>query len=149
MTRAIVAIDGSDYGVTAARTAIKLAQRCHFEDLAFVHVVSLKPGQLGTSEYPDRPDLPEEWPVFQEPLTIARQAGAEVHCKVLYGNPAEELLHHARQNETDLIVLGSLGHTGIKEFLLGSVATRVVAHAPCSVLVVRPGFRFNDDGSTA
>jgi nucleotide-binding universal stress UspA family protein len=37
--------------------------------------------------------------------------------------------------------LGSLGISGIKEFFLGSVASRVVADAPCSVWVVRPGFR--------
>jgi len=62
-------------------------------------------------------------------------------CEVLYGYPAEQILHYARQKQVDLIVMGSLGISGIKEFFLGSVASRVVANAPCSVWVVRPGFR--------
>jgi nucleotide-binding universal stress UspA family protein len=144
MTKTVVAVDGSDYGVTAVRTAVELARRCHFEDLALVHVVSLKPGQIGTPDYPERPDLPETWPVFQEPLAIARAAQVQVRCQVLFGHPVEEILRFARQEETDLLILGSLGVSGIKELLLGSVATQVVAHAPCSVMVVRPGFRFND-----
>lgn len=145
MTRVVVAVDGSDYGVTAARTAITLAQRCHFEDLALVHVVSLKPGQLGTPDYPERPDLPETWSVFQEPLAIARAVGVRARCVILHGHPVEELLHFARCEDTDLIIVGSLGVSGIKELLLGSVATQIVAHAPCSVMVVRPGFRLNDE----
>ena len=141
MTKVMVAVDGSDYGVTAARTAVELAQACHLGDLTFVHVVSLKPGQIGTPEYPERPDIPERWPVFQEPLGIARSADVKARCEVLYGHPAEQLLHYARQKQVDLIVMGSLGTGGIKEFFLGSVASRVVASAPCSVWVVRPGFR--------
>ena len=147
MKRVIVAVDGSDYGVTAARTAIEMAQRCTFDDLAFVHVVSLKPGQLGTDEYPERPNLTESWPVFQEPLAIARAAGVTARCVVLYGHAADQLVHHARKAQVDLIILGSRGHSGIKEFLLGSVATRVTAHAPCSVMVVRAGFRLDSDAS--
>jgi nucleotide-binding universal stress UspA family protein len=141
MTKIIVAVDGSDYGIAAARTAVELAQACHLESLTFVHVVSLKSGQLGTPEYPERPDIPEQWPVFQEPLGIARPAGVMARCEVLYGHPAEQLLHYARQQKVDLIVMGSLGISGIKEFFLGSVASRVVADAPCSVWVVRPGFQ--------
>jgi nucleotide-binding universal stress UspA family protein len=114
---------------------------CINELCCFVHVVSLKPGQLGTDAYPERPDLPETWPVFQEPLAIAREAGIPVRCEVLFGNISDIILRHAREKQVDLIVVGSLGQSGIKESLLGNVATRVTAHAPCSVLVVRPGFR--------
>jgi len=74
MERIFVAIDESEYSVTAARAAVDLAQLQPVDDLRFVHIVSLKPGQLGRDEYPERPDLPEEWPVFQEPLAIAREA---------------------------------------------------------------------------
>jgi len=141
MGKVIVAVDGSDYGVTAARTAVELAQACRLGELTFVHVVSLKPGQIGTPDYPERPDIPERWPVFQEPLQLARAAGVKARCEVLYGHPAEQLLHYARQKQVELIVMGSLGVSGVKEFFLGSVASRVVANAPCSVWVVRPGFR--------
>ena len=144
MKRVIVAIDESEYSVTAARTAVDLARSHAVEELCcFVHVVSLKPGQLGTEAYPERPDLPETWPVFQEPLAIAREAGIPVRCEVLFGNTSEMIIHYAREKQVDLIVVGSLGESGIKEFLLGNVATRVTAHAPCSVLVVRPGFRLD------
>jgi nucleotide-binding universal stress UspA family protein len=147
MKQVVVAVDGSDYGVTAARAAVEMAKKCAFWDITFVHVVTLKPGQIGTEEYPQRPDLPERWPVFQEPLAIARSAGVKVRCEVLFGHAAEQLLHYSRREGIDLIVMGSLGESGIKGFFLGSVATRVVAHATCSVMVVRPGFRLDNDGS--
>jgi len=143
MKKILVAIDKSEYSVTAARAAIDLVQLQPVDDVRFVHIVSLKPGQLGTDDYPERPDVPEEWPVFQEPLAIAREAGVPVTCEVLFGNEAEMILHHAREQDVELIILGSLGESGIKEFFLGSVATRVTAHAPCSVMIVRPGFRLD------
>lgn len=150
MKRVIVAIDESECSITAARTAVDLA-RLHAveEPCCFIHVVSLKPGQLGTKAYPERPDLPETWPVFQKALAIAREARVPVRCQVLFGKTSEMILHYARQKQVDLIVIGCLRRSGIKESLLGNVATRVTAHAPCSVLVVRPGFRLglNPEGT--
>ena len=145
MTKIMVAGDGSDYGIAAVRTAVQLVQACGLEGLTCVHVVSLKPGQIGTLDYPERPDIPEQWPVCQEPLGIARAAGVKMRCEVLYGHPAEQILHYARQQKVDLIIMGSLGISGIKEFFLGSVASRVVADAPCSVWIVRPGFRLTKE----
>jgi nucleotide-binding universal stress UspA family protein len=43
----------------------------------------------------------------------------------------------AANNNTDLIVMGTKGRTGLKRFLIGSVADGVVSHSHCPVLVVR------------
>lgn len=53
------------------------------------------------------------------------------------GNPADEILNVAQRHKADLIVTGAKGLGAIGRFLLGSVSTRVVQHARCSVLVVR------------
>ena len=50
---------------------------------------------------------------------------------------ANSIVNYAESKNVDLIVMGTKGRTGIKRFLLGSVASGVVAHAKCSVLVVR------------
>lgn len=47
MERVLVAVDESEYSVTAARAAVDLAQLQSVRDIRFVHVVSLKPGQVG------------------------------------------------------------------------------------------------------
>ena len=53
------------------------------------------------------------------------------------GKPAEEIMKIASKHHADLIVIGAKGLGAIARFLLGSVSTRVVQHATCSVLVVR------------
>jgi nucleotide-binding universal stress UspA family protein len=54
-----------------------------------------------------------------------------------YGNPAKVILEQAEVTQCDLIVIGSKGHSGIKEFMLGSVSHNVVLHAKVPVLVVK------------
>jgi len=56
---------------------------------------------------------------------------------VRYGTPFAEICDAARTSKTDLIILTTHGHTGLKHVLLGSTAERVVRHAPCPVLTVR------------
>jgi len=53
------------------------------------------------------------------------------------GDPAHEIVQAASDWKADLIVIGSRGRTGLARLLLGSVARKVVAHAPCSVLIKR------------
>ncbi|HXC66594.1 MAG TPA: universal stress protein, partial [Nitrospiraceae bacterium] len=60
---------------------------------------------------------------------------AEPVCQL--GRPAEEIMEVASKHKADLIVMGAKGLDAISRFLLGSVSTRVVQHANCSVLVVR------------
>ena len=54
------------------------------------------------------------------------------------GAPFVEIIRYARDNNVDLIVMGTHGRSGLAHVLLGSVAERVVRKAPCPVLTVRP-----------
>jgi universal stress protein A len=71
---------------------------------------------------------------------LARQHGAEnVTSSMLEGVPWERIVAVAREDPAvRWIVLGAHGRTGIHRVLLGSVAERVVRHAPCSVVIARP-----------
>lgn len=66
-----------------------------------------------------------------------RKAGFPTAVKVLPGDPREALIDTVRAENADLLVVGSHGRTGISKLILGSVASHVVAHAPCDVLVVK------------
>jgi nucleotide-binding universal stress UspA family protein len=60
-----------------------------------------------------------------------------VTTKVMEGVPKDAIVQEANDWAADLIVLGSHGHGRVRRLLLGSVASSVVANAPCSVQVVR------------
>ena len=51
--------------------------------------------------------------------------------------PANNILKRAQEGNYDLLLIGSAGLTGIKRALMGSTAAKVVAQAPCSVMVIR------------
>lgn len=64
-------------------------------------------------------------------------AGLSAEGRSVLSDPRAALDDGARQEKADLIVVGSHGRSGITKLLLGSVATHIVTHAPCSVLVVK------------
>jgi nucleotide-binding universal stress UspA family protein len=67
----------------------------------------------------------------------ARKAGARAATLLLEGVAHEQIIRAAKSKKADLIVMGTHGHTGIVKFFVGSIASRVVAGAPCPVLTVR------------
>lgn len=67
----------------------------------------------------------------------AKPAGVEVESVLLEGNPADKIVEFAEENGIEMIVMGTLGKTGLDRFLLGSVAENVVRHSKAPVLVVR------------
>jgi nucleotide-binding universal stress UspA family protein len=50
---------------------------------------------------------------------------------------ADAIITYSERNYVDLIVIGTKGRTGLQKFVLGSVASGVISHAKCPVLVVR------------
>jgi nucleotide-binding universal stress UspA family protein len=59
-------------------------------------------------------------------------AGLKTESRVRHGDPRETLVEMARAERADLVIVGSHGRTGMAKLLLGSVATHVVTHAPCT-----------------
>ena len=77
----------------------------------------------------------------EESVRKAKEAlaalGSKVVGRVADGDPRQVLVDTVLAEKADLLVVGSRGRTGIARLLLGSVASHVAAHAPCSVLIVR------------
>lgn len=68
---------------------------------------------------------------------LGKSQGVKVEPVLLEGNPADRILEFAEKEGIELIVMGTLGRTGLDKFLLGSVAEKVVRHSKIPVMVVR------------
>lgn len=132
----IVPWDYSDMSMDALSKAIELAGSP--SQIEVVHVSNLpsvmEPGVVwGTvTENSIRENLTES---FHKTVPKGKYPG--LTFVTLFGDPGSELTRHAEEVNAGLIVISSHGRTGIKRFLLGSVAERVVRLAPCPVLVLR------------
>lgn len=70
---------------------------------------------------------------------LQRAGVTEVHQRLEMGEPGAVILRLAEEERFDLIVMGTHGRKGFERLVMGSVAERVVRHAPCPVLTVRVG----------
>jgi universal stress protein A len=81
-------------------------------------------------------------------LQDARAQGFAIRIgRVIPGSPYRAIVDAAKDDEYDLIVIGTHGRQKLARVLLGSVAERVIRHAPCAVLVSRA--KSNDDTAPA
>ena len=67
----------------------------------------------------------------------AGERGVSAMWLLEQGFVSDEIVEAARREKADLIVMGTHGRRGVARVVLGSVAARVVATAPCPVLTVR------------
>ena len=121
----LYATDFSSYSNQAYFHAVALAEN-HGAQLTILYVYN----ERGSDE--DR----AHW---REQLEQIRPVnpGIPVRHVFLEGDPATEIVRHARESGIDLIVMGTHGRTGLERLLMGSVAEKVMREATCSVLVVK------------
>jgi universal stress protein A len=134
-------VDFSDCSRHALDKACELATATHAR-LTLVHI--WQPPMFGIPDVPISSDLiggmvEEDDQLLAKWLTLAKAAGVEdARSITATGAPWDEIVRLlAKPGEYDLVVMGTHGRTGLGHILLGSVAERVVRHAPCAVLVVR------------
>jgi nucleotide-binding universal stress UspA family protein len=136
-----VAIDGGAESRRALSAAALLAQRANaplrvLSVMGTPHYVLgglLSP--LGPEEY--REYKVQEWERIYEDATGRVPDGVATEPLLLHGDPAEALAEAG--SDLDLLVLGSRGYGPVKGTMLGSVSGRVMAAAPCPVVVVPRG----------
>jgi nucleotide-binding universal stress UspA family protein len=75
--------------------------------------------------------------VLSKVKKIIEDSGVEVKEVLLEGYPSEEIINFAENNNMDLIVMGTLGKTGLERFLVGSVAENVIRNSKVPVMVIR------------
>jgi len=71
---------------------------------------------------------------------VNENPGLKVTAHVCAGIPFREICHFAECEHVQLIVIGTHGRTGLSHLLIGSTAERVVQHASCPVLSLKPHF---------
>ncbi|NIR58496.1 MAG: universal stress protein [Gammaproteobacteria bacterium] len=132
----LVAVDESEYSERALTAALSMAEACASPVVA-VTVVELYPESLEHA-----PDLEEKMAAEARQLLAgvrerAVQEGVECETVVHTGpHPHEYIVREAQERGVALIVTGTHGRSGLRGLFMGSVAERVVGHAPCAVLVV-------------
>lgn len=135
-------VDFSAGSQRALAAAVKLAAEANAE-LVLGHAWQI-PVSAFPMEYPLPIDLGERLGDdarrgLEATVREAHGLGASrVTSKLLTGVPWHAIVDALEDPAFDLVVMGTHGRTGLSRILLGSVAEKVVRHAPCSVLVVRP-----------
>jgi nucleotide-binding universal stress UspA family protein len=76
--------------------------------------------------------------LLSEAEKIAKDKGVkDVHCVIEDGDPVKEILRHAEEDTTNLIVMGSRGLGDLQGLLMGSVSHKVCQLSPCSCITVK------------
>lgn len=135
----LVALDASELSEQVIETVHQL-QLQSATKIILLHVIS--PQESDVEWAADRPHISAEEIPFRQIEKQLQLYQEQFHCsseiEIVTGDPSEEIIRLANIYQSDLIVIGTRGLTGLKRILQGSVSSQVVADAHCSVLVVKP-----------
>lgn len=133
----LVAYDGSP----SAQNALSLASRLAREDKSWIKVLAVVPSYQGDLELIGVSDIKEAITgPGQEMLAEARQLadreGVHILTNLEQGEPYEQIVHVAEEENCDLIIMGRRGKAKMERELMGSVTARVIGHTGKDVLVI-------------
>lgn len=137
--RILLAVDGSDHAIHAARKAAELARCMKSAELRIVVAYDPIPLYLGEPNMQivitNRKGEAED--VLSRFVKEVGDVPCEIHTEIIEGDAASAIIEVANVRKSDLIVMGSRGLGRLAGLVLGSTSQKVVAHASCPVLIVR------------
>ncbi|HET6386440.1 MAG TPA: universal stress protein [Armatimonadota bacterium] len=142
-SKILVGVDGSDCSFKAAGVAAELARR-YGSSVLIISIFS-PPLTLDTGIYTSGAALGALFDASHEAHRVAleksrpifRKAGVDFEFREEEGHAVDTIVRIARDENVNLIVLGSRGRGEFQSLLLGSVSNGVLHHAHCPVLIVR------------
>lgn len=137
--KVLLAVDGSEHALHAARTAADLARTVKSKDFRIVVAYDFIPPYLGEPnlQYAIDARMEEAKSILQNAVKVVGELPCEIHTELIEGSSAQAIIGVATTRKSDVIVIGSRGLGTLAGLLLGSTGQKVVAHAPCPVLIVR------------
>jgi len=137
--RILLAVDGSDHSMRAAKEAGDLARAMKSDTLRIVVAFDGIPRYLGepNREQAINSRLKEANGILQKAQEAVGKIPGELPTELIEGSPAEAIINVAKIRGSSVIVMGSRGLSTIAELMLGSTSHKVVSHASCPVLIVR------------
>jgi nucleotide-binding universal stress UspA family protein len=146
--QAVAAIDFSELGNRTVEQAVNL---CAAQPKGQLHVIVVGSKEEDSIRLPGASDrvLPADdaSEVARSHVADLVQRYQEAHGEIAMekiavyvatGHPAERIVALAAAVDADVVVMGTHGRTGLKRWMLGSIAEEVVRRAPCGVFVIRP-----------
>jgi nucleotide-binding universal stress UspA family protein len=135
----LVATDGSEHGLRAAKVALELGK-----------ISGGKVTALYVADTERTAHLPDNMLIFsirelllkegkeavKQVEKLAEEKGVTFESVVIEGHPSAEIINYARKAGMDVIIVGAVGRTGLDKFLLGSVAEKVVRNSGIPVMTV-------------
>lgn len=158
LTRVLAAVDGSANALRAVHVAVGILERQAPGTLTLIYVGKVPSalewfrgpgsglsGGLSEVERQEQAALEaatrEGHRILEEAYLAASEKlkGCPVRVEklVVFGDPAEEIIRYAEENDYDIVVMGSRGAGPLRGVLLGSVSYKVLNSARCPVLIVK------------
>jgi len=133
----LVCLDGSEVSEAVLLEVEKIATAFNagISLLRVAHAITILPGTDPTEAQVAVVRKAEEYlSGIEEEL---KTRGFMVDSHVRYGDPAEQILDHCEWNEVDIIAMSTHGRSGVKRWLLGSVAEKILRHATKPVFLMK------------
>lgn len=138
----LIPIDFSDYSKSALRYAVSFANLFNSE-MVLIYVVEpvIYPPDFSMGQIAI-PSVNAEWDKtaieqLDKLAKIEIPANIKVKTLVKTGKPFVEIIETAADEDIDMIIIATHGHSGVEHILFGSTAEKVVRKAPCPVLTLR------------
>jgi nucleotide-binding universal stress UspA family protein len=133
----LVPVDGSAYSLKAVESACDLAQALAPATIVLT-AVAIQIPELEEGVYIAEKMKAQAEIALAKGKEVAQAKGVTAEVILVIGaSPADEIVQVAKDQQADLIVIGSRGLAGKTRSFLGSTASQVVTYSPCSVLVVK------------
>ena len=146
-THVLTPVDGSELSISAARHGIELAKLCNAKLTAIMVSPTYRQRFEEGFAVPSGKVVRERWEeqmteraqeVLDKICVESGRAGVRCSSAHVFGDaPYEAIIETAKNNGCDVVVMGSHGYGGVKQFILGSETTRVLSHSAIPVVVYR------------
>ncbi|MFS0725594.1 universal stress protein [Paenibacillus sp. 1P07SE] len=136
--RILLAADGSENAVRAAREAAKIASLTPETVVEILYVADMDKAKKEVLHAQSQDEL--DYKRRQKLVPIVNEFASKNvtnKIKIITGDPGPAIVEYANKEKVDLVILGSRGLNALQEFVLGSVSHKVVKRAQCPVMIVK------------